>query len=68
MALGSLLIAIGLLTIPHDSSFSELCAKLMSGMAEGRRTMIGFGSIGLGLLSGLFGWILSLGRGATTAG
>ena len=67
MALGSFLIALGLLTIPHDSSFGQLCAKLMAGMAEGKRTMIGFGCIGLGLLSGVFGWILSRGDGATSA-
>ena len=67
MALGSFLVAVGLLTLPHDSSLGELCAGLMTGMAQGKRTMIGFGCIGLGLLSGVSGWILSRGDGATSA-
>jgi APA family basic amino acid/polyamine antiporter len=58
LAFGSFLIAIGLLTVPHDSSMSELYAKMMTGVAEGKRTIIAFGSIGLGLLLGIIGFIV----------
>jgi len=58
LAFGSFLIAIGLLTVPHDSSMSELYAKMMTGMAEGKRTIIAFGCIGVGLLFGAVGAIL----------
>jgi basic amino acid/polyamine antiporter, APA family len=68
MALGSFLIAVGLLTIPHDAGIGALRAQLAAGMAGGMRTMIGVGCIGLGLVSAGFGWILSLGRGAARAG
>jgi APA family basic amino acid/polyamine antiporter len=68
IALGSFLIAIGLLTIPHTASLGELAAALTTGVAEGgRRTVIGLGLIGAGVLSGLFGWILSRGGRAAAA-
>jgi hypothetical protein len=68
MAFGSFLTAIGLLTIPHTASLGELAAALTTGVAEGgRRTVIGLGLIGAGLLSGLFGWILSRGGRAAAA-
>ena len=60
LAFGSFLIAIGLLTVPHDSTMSELYAKMMTGMAEGKRTIIAFGSIGLGLVLGIIGFIVGL--------
>jgi APA family basic amino acid/polyamine antiporter len=60
LAFGSFLIAIGLLTVPHDSSMSELYAKMMTGMAEGKRTIIAFGSIGLGLVMAIIGFIVGL--------
>ena len=66
MALGSFLIAVGLLTIPHDAGLSELYARMTTGMAEGKRTLIAFGCIGLGLFSGIIGGILSRGKSATS--
>ncbi len=60
LAFGSFLIAIGLLTVPHDSSMSELYTKMMTGMAEGKRTIIAFGSIGLGLVMAIIGFILGM--------
>ena len=65
LAFGSFLIAIGLLTVPHDSSMSELYAKMMTGMAEGKRTIIAFGCIGVGLLFGAVGAILGAGASST---
>ena len=62
MAFGSFLIALGLLTVPHDSTISELSEKLTSGMAEGKRTMIALGCIGLGLLLAIVGVILGMSR------
>jgi APA family basic amino acid/polyamine antiporter len=56
--LGFFLVAIGLFTIPHDSSLSELYGKMMSGMAEGKRTIISFACIGVGLVFGIIGWIV----------
>ena len=56
--LGFFLVAIGLFTIPHDSNLSELYGKMMSGMAEGKRTIISFTCIGVGLVFGIIGWIV----------
>ncbi len=63
MGLGSLLIAVGILTVPHSSSPSELYAKAMSGMGEGKRTMIAFGSIGIGLVCMLIGLLMGISKG-----
>jgi APA family basic amino acid/polyamine antiporter len=56
--LGFFLVAIGLFTIPHDSNLGELYGKMMSGMAEGKRTIISFTCIGLGLVLGIVGWMM----------
>jgi hypothetical protein len=56
-ALGSFLIAVGILTVPHDSSPTELYAKMMTGMGEGKRTIIAFGFIAVGVLLGITGFI-----------
>lgn len=55
---GFLLVAIGLFTIPHSSSMSELVEKMMTGMAEGKRTIIAFTCIVLGLIFGVIGSIV----------
>ena len=60
MAIGSFLIAVGLLTVPHGLGWGELRANLMSGLADGKRTILGFGCIASGLVSGACGWILAL--------
>lgn len=65
MALGSFLIAVGLLTIPHGSNFSELYEKMMSGMAEGKRTIISFTCIATGLIAGIIGLMVGATRGET---
>jgi APA family basic amino acid/polyamine antiporter len=49
-AFGSLLLAVGLFILPHDASLSELLAKMQTGFAEGKRTIIAVASIGLGLV------------------
>jgi APA family basic amino acid/polyamine antiporter len=46
LGLGSFLIAVGLLTIPHDAGLNELVQQLNSGV---KRTMIAFGAIGIGV-------------------
>jgi APA family basic amino acid/polyamine antiporter len=56
--LGFFLVAIGLFTIPHDAGLGDLYGKMMSGMAEGKRTIISFACIGLGLALGIIGSIV----------
>ena len=60
--LGFFLVAIGLFTIPHGSNLSELYEKMMSGMGEGKRTIIAFVCIGLGLVLGIVGSIVGTKR------
>lgn len=63
MGLGSLLIAVGILTVPHTSTPSELYAKMMGGMGEGKRTIIAVGSIGIGLACMLIGLVIGMTKG-----
>jgi basic amino acid/polyamine antiporter, APA family len=65
LGFGAFLIAVGILIVPHDSSMSELFAKMGTGMAEGKRTIIAFAFIGVGLLLGVVGFITGLSRGET---
>src|SRR5256714_15050698 len=51
MALGSFLLAIGLLTIPHDAALAELISQLGGQFAEARQTFIGTITIVAGLHS-----------------
>ncbi len=67
LGVGSFLIAIGILTIPHHSSLSELFASMMSGFAEGKRTIIAVAFIGLGVLGGIIGAILGISQGPDTS-
>lgn len=60
--LGSFLIAIGLLTIPHDATLSESLHKAAGGFAEGQRTIIAFGSLGLGFALAVIGSIIGFAR------
>ena len=46
MGLGSFLIALGLLVLPHDATLNELTQQLSSGV---KRAMIAFGAIGIGV-------------------
>ncbi len=63
LGLGSFLIAIGILTVPHDANMRELYAKTMSGFGEGKRTIIAFGCIGAGILLAAVGAILGVSQG-----
>ncbi len=67
LAFGSFLVAAGLLTVPHDSNMSELYAKMMTGMAEGKRTIIAFSCIGLGLVFAIIGLIVGASQGSRAA-
>jgi APA family basic amino acid/polyamine antiporter len=58
IGLGSLLIAIGILTIPHHSSVAELTAEMGKGLAEGSRTIVAVGCIGFGVLCGIVGALI----------
>ncbi len=62
MASGSFLIALGLLTIPHDVALTELFQQMLKGFAEGKRTIIGFTSIGIGLALALAGATIGIAR------
>lgn len=64
-AIGFLLLAVGLFIIPHTSTTLELYEKMMSGFEEGKRTILAFGSIGIGSLLAVAG--LLFGSGQTTA-
>ncbi len=66
MALGSFLLAIGLLTIPHDASLGDLLTQLKGSFAAARQTFIGFGLIAIGLISAIAGSIIGLSQRKTT--
>ena len=63
--LGSFLIAIGLLTIPHDATFGESLHKAASGFAEGERTIIAFGCLGIGFALAVIGSIIGFAQRKT---
>ena len=60
MALGSFLLAIGLLTIPHDASLGDLVGQLGGKFAEARQTFFGTILIAVGLASAIGGAIIGL--------
>jgi APA family basic amino acid/polyamine antiporter len=68
LGLGSLLIAVGILIVPHDASLKELLGKLNSGFAEGKSTFIAFGSIAIGLLLSVVAVIVGLMKGEKPTG
>jgi basic amino acid/polyamine antiporter, APA family len=61
LGLGSFLIAVGILTVPHDASLHELYQQVLSGLAKGERTIIAFAFIGVGLLCAIVGALLGTG-------
>jgi APA family basic amino acid/polyamine antiporter len=63
LGLGSLLIAVGILIVPHDASLKELLGKLNGGFAEGKSTFIAVGSIAIGLLLSVVAVIVGLMKG-----
>jgi APA family basic amino acid/polyamine antiporter len=68
VGLGSFLIAIGLLTVPHEAGLKSLFDKLLSDYAVllrqpgGPRIMVGFACIGLGLVFAAIGSIVGFAR------
>jgi len=62
LGLGSFLIAVGLLAIPHDATLAESFQKAASGFAEGKRTIIAFGCLGIGFALAAIGSIIGFGR------
>src|SRR6266404_4004436 len=58
MALGSFLLGIGLLTIPHDASLSDMISQIGGRFAEARQTFIGTIFILLGLIAAIVGAII----------
>ncbi|MFZ0063705.1 MAG: amino acid permease [Pyrinomonadaceae bacterium] len=65
-AVGFLLLAIGLFIIPHSSTTAELYEKMMTGVAEGKRTIVAFTSIGIGALLAVAGLLFGSGHTATS--
>ena len=59
LALGSLLIAIGILAVPHHSTLTELMADISAG---NRRTTLAVGSIAAGVLLALVGSIMGVSK------
>jgi APA family basic amino acid/polyamine antiporter len=53
---GSFLVAVGLLTMPHDAKFNEL----MNQLSYSTRTRVAFGMIGLGILLSLTGALIGM--------
>jgi APA family basic amino acid/polyamine antiporter len=66
MAVGSFLVAVGLLTIPHDAGLHDLFQQLSSGFANAARTFVGVGCIGIGLVFAIVGSIIGLGQATKT--
>ena len=67
LGLASFLIAVGILTVPHDASTHELYLKVMSGFANGQRTIIAFTFVGIGILLAIVGVILGAGQSSKKA-
>jgi multisubunit Na+/H+ antiporter MnhB subunit len=65
LGLGSMLIAIGILAIPHHASVGELSAQMQIGFAEGGRTIVSVAFIGLGVVFGIVGFIIGLSQDKT---
>jgi basic amino acid/polyamine antiporter, APA family len=63
LGLGSLLIAVGILIVPHDASLKELLGKLNAGFAEGKSTFIAVSSIAIGLVISVVALILGFLKG-----
>ena len=66
MALGSFLLAIGLLTIPHDASLADMISQVGGRFGEAKQTFIGTILIVLGLISAIIGALIGLVQKKTT--
>ncbi|HXI25698.1 MAG TPA: amino acid permease [Pyrinomonadaceae bacterium] len=62
MALGSFLLAIGLLTIPHDASFKEILGQLQGGFANAKQSFVGSILIVAGVIAAAAGALIGLAR------
>jgi hypothetical protein len=60
MALGSFLLSIGLLTIPHDASFKEIFGQLQGGFANAKQSFIGSILIAAGVVAAAIGAVIGL--------
>jgi hypothetical protein len=60
MALGSFLLAIGLLTIPHDASLKEIFAQLQGGFATAKQSFVGSILIGTGIVCAAAGAVIGM--------
>jgi APA family basic amino acid/polyamine antiporter len=67
LGLGSMLIAIGILTIPHHSSVAELITEIQKGFAEGSRTIVAFACISLGVVFGIIGVLIGASKSKDAA-
>ena len=67
MALGSFLLAIGLLTIPHDASLGDLLNQLKSSFAAARQTFVGAGLIVTGLIAAIAGSVIGFSQRQRTS-
>jgi basic amino acid/polyamine antiporter, APA family len=66
LAIGSFLFAVGLLAIPHGSSFRELYSEVTT--VGGKRSMFALASLALGVVFGIIGFIVgSTSRKSSTA-
>ncbi|HEX3145229.1 MAG TPA: hypothetical protein VHQ64_14750, partial [Pyrinomonadaceae bacterium] len=60
MALGSFLLAIGLLTIPHDESFKEIFGKLGGGFAAAKQAFVGSILVIAGIAAAAVGAVIGM--------
>jgi APA family basic amino acid/polyamine antiporter len=67
LGLGSMLIAIGILTISHHASVTELTAEMQKGFAEGGRTIVAVACIGLGVVCGIVGALIGASKSKDVA-
>ena len=66
MALGSFLLAIGLLTIPHDESFKEIFGKLGGGFAAAKQAFVGSILVIAGVAAAAVGAVIGLAQKKTS--
>ena len=62
-ALGFLVLAVGLFILPHGATMAEHFEKMSSGFAEGKRTILAFACIMLGLVLGVGGCFMGTAQG-----
>jgi hypothetical protein len=60
MALGSFLLAIGLLTIPHNASLADMIGQLGGRFGEARQTFVGTILIAVGAVAAAIGAIFGM--------